>query len=396
MQWVPELSLIAGSIVVLAVSSVASLTASDATPDESPDRTLVYFGSYTGAKSKGIYVSKLDPATGELTPPELAAEASSPSFLAVRPDQRFLYAVNEGGSVKGKKGGGVSAFSINPSSGKLTLLNQQPAGGNGPCHLNVDHSGKYVLVANYGGGSCAVFPIESNGQIGDSTAFVQHQGSSVNKQRQAGPHAHGIYLDPQNRHVFVPDLGLDKVLIYMFDAARGSLTPSDPAFAAVAPGSGPRHFTFDPKGGHAYVINEMLCTVTLFKYDRNSGALEPGQTLSTLRPGESVLPAWSTAELEIHPTGKFLYGSNRGHDTIVVYSIDPQTGELTLVQHAATGKTPRGFGIDPSGRFLLAAAQDGDSVVSFQIDQQTGRLTPTGHSVSVGSPVCVKFVSVEN
>jgi 6-phosphogluconolactonase len=259
--------------------------------------------------------------------------------------------------------------------------------------LNIDATGKFVLIANYTGGSCAVFPIESDGRLGRSSDFVQHSGSSVNPQRQSAPHAHGIYLDPHNRFAFVPDLGLDKVLIYKFDAVRGLLEPNDPAFAAVAPGSGPRHFALHPNGKHAYVINEMLCTITLFACDLQRGALAPGQTVSTLRPGESVQRDWSTAELEIHPSGKFLYGSNRGHHTIAVFAVDPVTGNLTLLEHVATDKTPRGFGIDPSGRFLFVGGQDSDTASGFRIDAETGRLSPIAQTVEVGKPVCVKFYS---
>ncbi len=366
----------------------ASPLAADGRTDAPGTETRVYFGTYSSPKSKGIYVSRLDSQTGRLTPPELAAEAASPSFLALHPSRPLLYAVNEAGGT-----GGVSAFSIDRSSGKLTFLNQQSSGGGAPCHLNVDATGRFVLIANYTGGSCAVFPIETDGRLAPSSAFVQHRGSSVNRQRQSAPHAHGIYLDPQNRFAFVPDLGLDKVLIYKFDAARGLLEPNDPAFGEVPPGSGPRHLALHPNGQHAYVINEMLCTITGFACDLQRGSLAPGQTVSTLRPGESVQPGWSTAEIEVHPNGKFLYGSNRGQDTIAVFSIDHATGDLNLVQHVATGRTPRGFGIDPSGRFLIVGGQDSDTVSGFVIDAETGRLSPTGQTVEVGKPVCVKFSS---
>jgi 6-phosphogluconolactonase len=373
-----------------------SIVTLGAAQGESPARAgelLVFIGTYTGAKSKGIYVSRLDLSSGKLAEPELAAEIASPSFLALSPDHRFLYAVNEVGSFAGKKSGAVSAFSVNPQTGALRLLNQQPSGGGGPCHLTVDRSGKNVLVANYGGGNVSVFPLAKDGSLGEATAFMQHHGSSVNKQRQNAPHAHGIYVDARNRFAFVPDLGIDQVVIYRFDADKGSLTPNDPPFAALAPGAGPRHLSFHPNNQHAFVINELLCTITAFRYDADRGTLDEIQTISTLPEGQSVLPNFSTAEIEVHPSGKFLYGSNRGHDSIAVFAIDPDRGALRLVQHESTqGKTPRNFAIEPAGRYLLAANQNSDNIVVFRIDSATGRLTPAGQSIQVGAPVCVQFM----
>ena len=352
----------------------------------------VYFGTYTTGTSKGIYRSSLNSETGKLGEPELAAETKSPSFLAIHPSRKFLYAVGE---LSGGKGGAVSAFAIE-LSGKLTLLNQQSSIGGGPCYVGVDNAGKHALVANYGSGSVAVFPIGVDGKLGEATAFVQHAGSSVNPQRQKGPHAHSIFLDASNRFALAPDLGLDKVMIYKFDSGKGTLATNDPAFSAVAPGSGPRHFAFHPNGEFAYVINEMACTVTAFRYDAEHGALRELQTITTLPEGESVKPEYSTAEVSVHPSGKFLYGSNRGHNTIAVFAIDGETGKLTTVQHEPTqGKTPRNFNLDPSGRWLLAAHQNSDSVVVFRVDIETGKLTPTGQSIEIGSPVCVKFMPVE-
>ena len=362
------------------------------TPPAKSDDVLVYFGTYSGPKSKGVYVSRLDAASGTLSPPELAIESTSPSFVAVHPTRDFLYAVNEVGKFEGKASGSVSAFSINRQTGKLTALNQQPSEGGGPAHLTVDKSGRDVLVANYGGGSVAVLPIDADGKLKPASAFVQHTGSSVNPQRQKEPHAHSINVDPANRFAYVSDLGLDKVLIYRFDAGKGSLAPNDPPFAAVQAGSGPRHFAIHPKGRFAYVINELNCTVTAFSRDPERGGLTSLQTISTLPAGQEVLPAYSTAELLVHPSGRFLYGSNRGHDSIVVFAIDEGSGRLMYVENQPTrGSTPRGFGIDPTGAYLLAANQKSDSVVVFRIDQQTGRLTPTGSVVEVGSPVCVEF-----
>jgi 6-phosphogluconolactonase len=379
------------SCLFIFLSSGLALFAASA-KESSAESKMVYFGTYTGAKSQGIYVSRLDLATGRLTEPELAGAVASPSYVAIHPNRQFLYSVNEVSTFQGQKTGAVSAFAIEAQTGKLTLLNQQSSGGGGPCHLSVDQTGKDVLVANYGGGSCAVLPIDKDGRLGSATAFIQHHGTSVNKQRQEGPHAHGIYLDARNRFAFVPDLGLDKVFIYKFDPAEGSLTANDPPFASLAAGSGPRHLAFHPTSPHAYVISEMLCTVTAFRYDPDRGSLEPIQTVSTLPAGQQVLSSFSTAEIEVHPSGRFLYGSNRGHHSIAVFAIDQPTGKLTPIQHEPTqGKTPRGFGIDPTGRYLLAGNQDSDNVVGFRIDPNTGRLSPTGQTVQVGSPVCVKF-----
>jgi 6-phosphogluconolactonase len=287
----------------------------------------------------------------------------------------------------------VSAFAINKETGKLTLLNQQPSIGDGPCHLVVDKVGKHVIVANYGSGSTAVLPIDREGRLGESTAFIQHQGSSVNKDRQAGPHAHCVALDDANRFAFVADLGLDKVLVFKYDTDKGTLTPNDPPAASVKPGAGPRHFAFDSKGRFGYVINEIDCTVTAFSYDAKRGVLNQFQSSSTLPAGESVQRGYSTAEITVHPSGKFVYGSNRGHDTIGVFAIDRTSGSLTPVQHESTqGKTPRHFGIDPSGRWLLTENQDSDSVVVFKIDPDSGRLSPTGQTINVGMPVCAVFV----
>ena len=363
---------------------------------EHADQYLVYIGTYTGAKSKGIYVSRLDVKTGELSAPELAAESANPTFLTIHPNNKVLYAANEIGKFEGKPSGGVSAYSIDPASGKLTLLNQQPSGGVGPCHVATDHSGKVALVANYGGGSIASYPLKPDGSLGETATFIQHKGTSANPRRQEGPHAHCINVDPGNNFVFAADLGLDKILIYKLDTKTGKLTENDPAFATVAPGSGPRHFAFTPNGRYCYLINEMGLTVIAFSYDRRKGELKEIETVSTLPTGTQKDSKYSTAEIEVHPSGKFVYGSNRGHDTIVVFAIDQKTGKLTLVEHQSTlGKTPRNFGIDPTGALLLAANQDSHNVAVFRIDPNTGALTKTGNQIEVGAPVCLKFLPVK-
>jgi 6-phosphogluconolactonase len=346
--------------------------------------------AYVGT-SKGIYLGELDLRSGELTTPALVGKTANPSFLAIHPNRRFLYAVNEVASFAGMKSGSVSAFAIDPQTGALTLLNQQPSRGTEPAHLIVDRQGKNVLVANYGGGSVAVLPIDAEGRLGPATGFVQHTGSSVTQSRQAAPHAHAVILDSANRFAFVADLGLDKVLIYQFDAAQGTLAPNDPPFASVPPGSGPRHFAFHPNGRTAYVINELTSTVTTFRYDAAKGALEPLQTISTL-PADFTKTN-STAEIVVHPSGKFLYGSNRGHDSIAIFAIDADTGQLTLIGHELTqGKTPRNFTVDPTGAYLLAANQGSGTIVVFRIDPESGRLTPTGHTANVSTPACVELM----
>ncbi len=361
--------------------------------DAPSGKQRVYFGTYTGKSSKGIYRSELDLATGKLSPPVLAGEVANPSFLAIAPNQKFLYAVGELNDVNGKKGGAVNAFAIDEATGDLKLLNQQSSVGGGPCHISVDRTGKTALVANYGGGSTAVLPIHADGKLGEASSFVQHKGHDPVKDKPLTPHAHSINVDAGNRFAFVADLGLDQVLVYKLDPDKGAITPNDPPAASVEKGSGPRHFAFHPTGKYAYVINESLLTVTAFTYNADKGVLTPQQTITTLPEGVTDRKGMSTAEVQVHPSGKFLYGSNRGHNSIAIFSIDSTTGKLTVVGHQGQGiKTPRNFGIDPTGHYLLAANQSGDSVIVFRINQTTGQLEPTDSTVSVGAPVCVKFM----
>ena len=351
----------------------------------------VYIGTYTNTNnSKGIHAYRFHPADGKLTKIGLVAETPNPSFLAIHPNGQFLYSVSELDSFNGQKTGAVSSFRIDPATAKLTLLNTVSSKGGGPCHLLVDKTGKNVLVANYGTGSVASLPVKDDGSLGEATAFVQHSGSSVDKERQEGPHAHSVNLPADNRFMLAADLGLDEVLIYKFDAAKGSLTPNDPPYGKVKPGSGPRHFAFHPGGKYAYVISEMASTVTAFHWDGRRGALAEFQSVSTLPAdfkGKST-----TAEIAIDKKGKFLYGSNRGHDSIAVFSI-ARDGKLTPVEQTPTqGKTPRNFALDPTGAYLFAANQDSNNIVLFHVDAKTGRLTPAGETMEVGSPVCVVFV----
>ena len=358
-----------------------------------PPQLLVYFGTYTGAKSKGIYVSRLNPSTGAVSAPQLAAETPNPSFLAVRAQGDYLYAANEIDTFEGKAGGAVSAFAIDRSSGMLKPLNQAGSGGPGPAHLSLDTTGRNVLVANYGGGSVAIVPIGAGGMLGATTSFIQHTGSSVNPERQKEPHAHQIIVDPSNRFAYVADLGLDKVMIYRFDAAAHSLTAATPPSAALKPGAGPRHAAINASGSFAYVIDELDCTITVFSRDSASGALTAVQTISSLPPGVAQQRGFSTAEIMLSPSGAFLYGSNRGHDSLSVFAVDKASGKLSYVDNTPTqGKTPRGFGIEPGGGYLLAANQNSDSVVVFKIDRATGKLT-AGATIGIGAPVDVKFVA---
>jgi 6-phosphogluconolactonase len=358
---------------------------------DTPEKLRVYVGTYTGAKSKGIYLTELDLKTGELSAPTLAGTTTNPSFLALHPNHRFLYAVNEVDTFAGKSSGSVSAFAIDSQTGMLTLLNRQPSMGAAPAHLIVDRDGKNVIVANYTGGSVAVLPIMADGSLAPATSFIKHTGSSIDRSRQTSPHAHGIALDAANRFAYVADLGLDKVLIYHYDADHGTLAPSDPPAGAVPPGSGPRHFAFHPDGRTAYAINELKSTVTAFRHDPDTGALEALQTLSTL-PAD-YKKTNSTAEVQVYPSGKFLYGSNRGHNSIAIFSIDKETGLLTLIGNQPTqGSTPRNFTIDPTATYLLAANQDSGKIVVFRIDPDSGMLNPAGHTVDVSMPVCVAVV----
>lgn len=369
----------------------AAMTKDETQPAQ--NKLRVYFGTYTGGEGRGIYTAELDLDAGKLSPPRLAAEAVNPSFLAIHPSQKYLYAVGEVADFEGKKSGGVSAFAIDPKSGDLTLINQFPSGGGGPCHLTVDATGKCVLVANYGGGSVACLPINDDGSLRAASTFIQHQGSSVDPQRQQGPHAHSINIDDANRFAVAADLGLDKLLVYRLDADAGKLTPNDPPSTSLPAGGGPRHFAFHPDGKHAYACNEMSSTVSALAYDAVQGKLTELQTISTLPEGGFA--GNSTAEVRVHPSGKFVYVSNRGHNSIAMFAIDAKTGKLTaLGQESTRGRVPRNFNIDPSGRYLLAANQDSANVVLFRIDPATGKLAATGEEISVSRPVCVRFVPI--
>ena len=377
--------------LMLAVGGCAQKKCCSA-PPLSPMKFHAYVGTYNGPKSQGIYTFTFDAATGELSPLELAARTANPSFLALHPDGHHLYAVGDMTNVAGEKVGAVSAFTIQ-ADGRLALLGQAATVGAGPCHLTVDKTGRMLLAANYGGGSVVSFPIQPDGSVGEHNCFVQHTGRSVTP-RQSQPNAHSVNVSPDNRFAFVADLGLDQVLAYKLDLANATFAPHDPAFIKVVPGSGPRHFCFHPSGRFAYVINEISMTVTAFRYDAANGRLKEIQTVSTLPVADGSMPkdGWSAAEVVVHPGGKFLYGSNRGHDTISVFRIT-EDGRLSLVHNIpAEVKVPRNFALDPTGQWLFTEGQKSNDIALFRVDTATGRLTFTGKKLEVGSPVCLKFL----
>lgn len=358
---------------------------------------LVYVGTYTNttAGSKGIYVYRYDGASGKLTSLGVAAETQNPSWLAIDPTHKYLYAVNELQEYKGEKSGAVTAFSIDRKTGKLTHINEVASRGQDPCYVSLDKTGKYVLVANYTSGNIAAFPVRKDGSLGEASAFVQHHGTGPNHERQEGPHAHFIRTTMDNRFAIVADLGLDKLLVYRFDSAKGSLAPNDPPAADLPPGEGPRHVAFTPDNKFAYSVNELKSSVTAFTFDPSAGVLKPFQTLSTLPKdfsGEN-----DTAEIHVHANGKFVYASNRGHDSIAEFSIDKSSGRLMLVHNfSVQGKTPRNFEIDPSGRHLLVANQDTGNIVVFALDPATGReLLQTSDEVKVPAPVDIVFLPID-
>lgn len=361
--------------------------------EQNSDKVRVYIGTYTDGDSEGIYVYRLNVTSGALKFESKATGVESPSFLALHPEHRYLYAVNAVREVDGVPSGCVSAFRINPDTGALTFLNRQLSGGPGPCHLSVDLTGRYVLAANYAGGSVAMLPIQSDGSLGEATDFVQHAGSSINPVRQEGPHAHSINIDAGNRYAFAPDLGTDKIMIYELDLAQGRLKPNSQPWVQVHAGAGPRHFDFHPNGRWAYAINELDSTMTAFNYERSEGVLTEMESVPTLP--DDFDGTNHCADLHVSPSGKFVYGSNRGHDSIVIFAIDEHTGQLALVGHASTqGEIPRNFAIDPTGTLLLAANQMSNTIVTFWIDPQTGELIPTGQMVEVPSPVCLKPIVI--
>ena len=380
---------------LLASAAAAALLTSAAIAG---DNFLVYFGTSTNTKngSEGIYVARFNAADGTLTKPELAAKAGSPGFLSIHPSRKYLYAIGDVIGADGKKGGGISSFTIDAASGQLTLLNQSSAVGQGPCHVNVDATGQMAVLANYGSGSVASYAIGDDGQVSEAVSFVQHEGSSIDPKRQTGPHAHSVNFSPDNRYAYACDLGLDKVLIYKIDPGTGKMTPNEPAFTKTPAGGGPRHLAFHPNGQYVFVNNEMAMTETTFAYDSATGALKEIATVSTLPEADRGKTGFSTAETLAHPNGRFVYVSNRTHDTIAVFACDPNTGLLNLIQNVpAEGQIPRNICLDPTGKWLIAAHQNSGTAALFQVDQDSGKLTFTGTKVEVPGSICVRFLPID-
>lgn len=355
----------------------------------------VYIGTFTHSgnepqvREEGIFWFQLDPRTGKLTK-EGAAKALDPAFLTLSADGRFIYAVNEVGQFQGYPGGGVSAFAVDRQSGQLTFLNSQRSFGESPCYVSLDRTGKWALVSNYFGGNVTVFPVGADGALGPKSDFIQHYGHGPNPERQEKAHAHSIRMDPTNRLALVADLGLDQVKLYRLDLSLGKLLPNQPELIPLHPGAGPRHLDFHPNGRWMYVIDELDSTLVVFHYDAAAGSFAPRQTVSTLPEGYNG-EKWA-ADIHVHPTGRFVYASNRGHDSLAAFSIDPADGSVTSIGIVSSGgAVPRNFGIDPSGRWLIAANQNGNNLVVFAIDPASGRLTATGETVQIMAPVCVKF-----
>lgn len=355
------------------------------------DQHYLITGTYTTGKSEGIYVFKFNSIDG--TAKEVShVKISNPSFVAISPNEQFVYSIQEETANKGK-GGDISSFSFNKKTGTLTYLNQQPSGGDHPAYISVDKTGKWVAAANYNGGSLSILPVLADGSLGAATTIIQHEGSGPNKSRQSSPHVHSVLFSPDNHFLFVPDLGIDKVMIYAFDDVTGILTPAKQPFAQSTAGAGPRHFCFHPSGKYAYLIEELSGTVVAFTYKK--GKLEAKQRISNMPAGDTSSAA--SADIHVSPDGKFLYASNRAEaNTIAIYNIDPKNGQLSFIDHQSTlGKTPRNFNIDPSGNFLLVGNQNSDEIVIFKRDLQTGLLTDTRYRIQVGKPVCLKWISVK-
>jgi 6-phosphogluconolactonase len=354
-------------------------------------QATVYIGTYTSGASEGIYTCRFDTATGALRVAG-TTRTENPSFLTLAPGGRFLYAVNELNEYEGQPSGGVSAFAVDGSSGALRFLDEQPSRGGSPCYLSTDRAGRYVLVANYMGGNASVLAVRADGGVEPARQVVQHTGSGPNTQRQERAHTHSITLDPGQRFALVADLGIDRVMVYRFDPNTGALTPAAEPWAQLAPGSGPRHLTFSADGKRVYLVNELASTVTAFHFDPAAGTLREFQTAPLLPPdfkGEST-----GADVHLSPDGRFLYASNRGHDSIVVFAVDAASGRLSLVQHQPSGgRIPRNFALDPAGRFLVAAHQESGGLVVFAVDGATGRLSPTGQTLAIPNPVCVHFAT---
>jgi 6-phosphogluconolactonase len=353
---------------------------------------LVYVGTYTNGGGEGVYLYRLSLADGSLKHVATAGGVANPSYLALDRERRRLYAVEELEDFGGAKSGAVAAFEVGATDGSLRFINRQPSTGGAPCYITTDTRGRFVLVANYAAGSVAVLPVTKGGALGPATDVQQHSGSGPDRERQEGPHAHCIILDASNKHAYACDLGTDKVMIYDFDARRGKLKPNAQPFVSVRPGAGPRHLTFDRTGRFAYVVNEMASTVTAFSRDASTGALRELETHALLP--DDFKGANTAADIHLTPDGRFLYCSNRGHDSIACFRVDAHTGSLAPAGHTPTlGSTPRNFAIDPTGGFMLVANQKSGSIVTFRIDASNGALAPTGRTAELPSPVCLKLAA---
>lgn len=350
----------------------------------------LYAGTYTTGKSKGIYVLEFNVNTGSLIQKDFCSGIENPSFLVVDRNKKFLYAVSEIENFENEKSGGIYAYKIDQENHSLHFINSVFSNGAHPCHLTIDRNDKYVIVANYSGGNISVIKINDDGSLGKRTDFVQHYGKSLNKSRQEAPHTHSVNIDASNKFVIAADLGIDKLMLYKFDDVNGKLNPTEQIYIETNPGAGPRHFTFHPNGKFAFVINELDCTITSLHFNPIDYLIEQIETVSTL-PGD-FNGENTCADIHVHPNGKFIYGSNRGHDSIAVFYFDETAGKLSLIQHQSTlGRTPRNFAIDPSGKFLLTANQNSDSIIVFSIDQLTGKLSATNQKIEIPSPVCLQF-----
>jgi 6-phosphogluconolactonase len=341
-------------------------------------------GTYTSGKSEGIYVYKFNSTSGSFSQVS-TVKADNPSFLAVSPDEQFVFAVNENGNDKGS----IASYSFDKKTGQLVQINKESSGGDHPCYVNIDGRGNWVVSGNYTGGSLAVLPVMDNGKLLPAHQVIEHEGQSVNKQRQEKAHVHATVFSPDYKYLFVPDLGIDKIMIYSFDQNSGRLDPSNATFTQTEPGSGPRHFTFHPSGNYAYLMEELSGKVNVFSYNKQ-GKLTSMQTISAI-PADYKGNVGS-ADIHVSPDGKFLYASNRGEsNTLAIFSID-QNGKLTLVGHQSTlGNTPRNFNFDPTGNFLLVANQNGNNIVIFKVDKKTGLLMPLPTQIEVPNPVCIKW-----
>lgn len=358
-------------------------------PADGAEKQVMLVGTYTTRGSEGIYTVTIDPETGGLGAPHLVAKTENPSFLAVDPGKKHLYAVNEAGRFDGRPGGGVTVFTLDRATGALAELNREPTGGSAPCHLAVSADGTHLVVANYGDGTVTLFPLRPDGSLAPSSQTVRHTGSGPDKTRQKGPHAHGVTFAPTGGFVLVPDLGIDRIMGYRLDAAAHRLEPAPAATAAVTPGSGPRHITFHPNRKWAYAVGEMNAEVTLFSWNGAAGELKPVATAAAL-PAE-FKGKNTAAEIAVHPNGRFLYASNRGHDSVAVFTLGAD-GTPAAIQHAPCGgKSPRSISLDPTGRFLVCANQDSDNLTILKVDPETGRLSPVIAEVKLSAPVCVLF-----